>query len=84
MVYVPALENNGTALASSQTWITVNEHVSYLGWTANFLDLSSTCPQRSLSSDHVGGVAHHQDTDKWITIPVPSDDSFIIVVCAVG
>jgi hypothetical protein len=59
------------------------EHVSYLGWTANFHDLSSTCPQCSLSSDHGGGITHHQDTDKWVTIPVPADDSFIIIVGAV-
>lgn len=84
VIYVSALQNNGTALASCQTWNTFDEHPSYLGWTANFPDLSCACPQGSLSSNHVGGITHHQDTDKRITIPMPSDDSIIIIVCALG
>lgn len=57
----------------------VKVSLSYLTWSTDFLDIASAGSECSLAPHHVCCIAHHKNTDKGVTIPVPAYDSFIIV-----
>ena len=58
---------------------------TYLGWTADLLDLARASSDSGLASNHTSGVAHHQDTDKWVGVVVPVDNGlFGVLINKVG
>jgi hypothetical protein len=54
--------------------------ISYLLRTPNFSDFASASLQGSFTTDHAGGVTHHQDTNEWVRIIVPIDNGLLIIL----
>ena len=56
----------------------------YLLWTSDLHDLSRASTQSSLSTQHLGAVAQHGDTDEGIAVGVPVDNRFVVLPWAAG